>query len=291
MDNNDLSLQFDTLYNNIMSNAAPGLDNVDKSYIFTKAEYEVLLNHLNPAGNQYRQGIDDSSKRQTDFRKLIETKKIECTTPERDILDSEDAAFVEPELYSAFTTTLPTNILHILNESAVLYLYKGVKDDKAIYEALNRVVVPVAYDEYTRLLQRPYNRPLKRQMWRLLDNHYHTESEETEGEETPEETIVQDWSAYLIPTLSDESLLKGGEVAANNKLYYIIRYVRRPLPIIFEDGLTIDNVEGPCECELDDTLKQEIIQRAVEIAKAAYESGVTGAQQFQNMVLLGKRSE
>lgn len=54
---------------------------------------------------------------------------------------------------------------------------------------------------------------------------------------------------------------------------YQIRYVRRPKPIVLEniedDGVTIDGVGVKTECELPSELHQEILQRAIELAKAA----------------------
>lgn len=54
---------------------------------------------------------------------------------------------------------------------------------------------------------------------------------------------------------------------------YQLRYVRRPKPIILEDiendGVSIEGVGTRTECELPLELHQEILQRAVELAKAA----------------------
>jgi hypothetical protein len=58
---------------------------------------------------------------------------------------------------------------------------------------------------------------------------------------------------------------------------YTIRYVARPRAIILAEleGVTLDGTDQPQECELDEILHQEILQRAVELAKAAY-SGTLG---------------
>ena len=53
-----------------------------------------------------------------------------------------------------------------------------------------------------------------------------------------------------------------------------MRYVKRPKPIILDNisdmGVTIDGIGKITECELPTELHQEILQRAVELAKAAY---------------------
>ena len=71
MNVNEFSLQFDVLYNNIMDNDAPGLDEYEKSVFLTKAQEEILKNYFNPKGNKYQEGFDDSEKRQIDFSNLI----------------------------------------------------------------------------------------------------------------------------------------------------------------------------------------------------------------------------
>lgn len=50
---------------------------------------------------------------------------------------------------------------------------------------------------------------------------------------------------------------------------YFIRYVKKPEPIILEelpDGLTIDGKRGPIECSLDDSLHDDILSLAVQLA-------------------------
>lgn len=61
---------------------------------------------------------------------------------------------------------------------------------------------------------------------------------------------------------------------------YIVRYVARPKPIILED-LSGSNVSlgggftEPMGCQLDPIIHEEILQRAVELAKAAYIGDLT----------------
>jgi hypothetical protein len=43
--------------------------------------------------------------------------------------------------------------------------------------------------------------------------------------------------------------------------------------------------------ELDPAIHQEIVQRAVELAKAAYSSDQSGQAQMQNQITIGQRSE
>ena len=137
-------------------------------------------------------------------------------------------------------------------------------------------IIPLRYDEYTRLMSKPYKRPLKNQAWRLINN----------GSESSK-------SVEIITPPGVE----------NNISNYTIRYVRKPLPIIVGnlDGLTIDNcylngttsVSGatPIDggCELDPILHEDILQRAVELAKVAWTA--TGNDNAQMVLQAGQRSE
>ena len=75
------------------------------------------------------------------------------------------------------------------------------------------------------------------------------------------------------------------------KLLQTIRYIRRPAPIITTNlsseygDVTINGVSTISECELNPIIHSEILQRAVELAKAAYQGDL------QASVELGQRSE
>lgn len=236
---------FDVLYNNIMSNAVPGLNEYEKSVFLTKAEYELVKNYFNPQGNKYREGFDDSAKRRIDFSMLMQTA----------ILTKSSQQGFNPNsvLYS-----LPLNILVIVNEQVVL---KSGSTVKGI-----RQVIPISYDEYTRLMSRPYKQPLKSQAWELMTG------------QNSSKAVVE-----LILNSNDKSYTPE----------FKIRYVRKPNPIIIEDldVVSIEGVSEKTECELDPAIHQEIVQRAVELAKAAYSSDQSGQAQMQNQITIGQRSE
>lgn len=135
-------------------------------------------------------------------------------------------------------------------------------------------ILPINYNEYSRLMSKPYKRPLKNQAWRLLDN--------SSGYRKAELVVG--------PT---DSITK-----------YVIRYVKRPRAIILDvlsDGTSLDGYVGAdalgnpvtdvskavqgITCELDPILHHEILQRAVELAKAAYTGDLT------SQVALGQTSQ
>ena len=302
----EMDNMFEILYNDIGSTQAPGLNAYEKSVFLTKAQDEILKNYFNPKsrGNNTQEGFDGSAKRQVDFSMLttvattsatsytysLVTGKIdkdgkpvysrtEATAPKStysytEAYDSDGNVLKDEKdhvLYirnegtdvSDFGTplfdmrentksvTLPSKLMYAINE-----MVEVTRNDKKILLQ----VVPVKFDEYSRLMCKPYKRPLKYQAWRLTNNDVVNKADIVVG---PSDTLTK----------------------------YTIRYVRRPNPIIVSnlDGLTIEGKSTATECELDPILHEEILQRAVELAKVAWTN--TGQDNLQAVMQAGQRSE
>lgn len=169
--------------------------------------------------------------------------------------------------------TFPKNVFIVINETI------ETSDNHLLQ------VLPLRYDEYLRLMSKPFKRPLKNQAWRLLNSGVNVGNVATKYVEI----IANTW---------DENKISS----------YNIRYVRVPKPIIVAplDGLTIDGyygtdasgnpvtdssttVTGGMECELDPILHEDILQRAVELAKISWTA--TGNENTQLVMQAGQRSE
>lgn len=240
MTTQEFSSEFDVLYNNIMSNQAPGLDEYEKSVFLTKGQLEILNNHFNAKGNKFNEGFDQNRKRQIDFSKLV---RVTTATP------LSGTAYAKMDENSKLFQ-LPNDILYVLNEVVSIGLITTIP------------VVPISLDEYFRLMSRPYKKPLKNQVWRLL----------------------QSGSSDLI-----SEIITGPNTNIISK--YKVRYIKRPKPIVLVNlrddypGVTIDGYNTITQCELDPILHTEVLQRAVELAKMAYTGNVQG------VVELGQRAE
>lgn len=261
--------QFDVLYNNITSNQAPGLNSYEKSVFLTKAQDEVVKNHFSASskGNNLGQGFDDNQKRQIDFSMLTTSKKI-----------TETSIATFDTRSNSKSVKLPSDVMMIINE-----LVQVTRDS----DTVDLVVIPLRFDEYSRLMSKPYKRPVKTQAWRLINSSTSNSADIIVG---PNDIITT----------------------------YIVRYIRAPKPIIIGnlDGLTIngysygatitDSGERPAQpvadlgdlsqvtlltkgCELDPMLHEEILQRAVELAKMAWTA--TGQDNAQLVTQAGQRSE
>lgn len=139
----EFSDQFDVLYNNITSNQAPGLNEYEKSVFLTKAQEELVKNYFSPKGNPKQDGFDDSPKRQTDFANIITFSTLPLVS-DINTFDKRSGAFM-----------LPADLFICLNEQ--------LSDGNTPI-----TVVPISYDEYDRLMSKPYKFPPKYQAWRLI---------------------------------------------------------------------------------------------------------------------------
>ncbi len=153
MTTQEFSSEFDILYNNIMSNAAPGLDEYEKSVFLTKAQEEILKNYFNPKGNKYQEGFDDNEKRQIDFSGLVTVITIPSYSNSQYIkIDDRSLLFL-----------MPNDMLFALNEVCEI-------TENNINRLVN--VVPISFIEYSRLISKPYKPPLKNQCWRLISSNF-----------------------------------------------------------------------------------------------------------------------
>lgn len=367
MTTQEFSNEFDVLYNNIMSNQAPGLDEYEKSIFLTKAQEELVRDYFNSRNVKNAQGFDDNQKRQYDFSTLLSS----ITLP--DFIDTYRALSAHGlVIYNTIFDSrakiylAPSDLFLVINES--------IEDSaKRRYS-----VLPISYDEYNRLMLKPYGFPLKRQAWRIIsdrtsslvgwggkqvdsatflfkskyfktinisiritdDNDNITEPTIIEGDTivkihmfVPINNLVNYWSAYLKDDRSLKkagldkyiyplnqatgnfpssglteptsftisiapAIMESGEVVSapifeiigrfTGDIEYKMRYIKTPKPIILanlsdiQEGLSINGYNIVTECELPLNTHQEILQRAVELAKASYQGDLSSVIQTGN---------
>lgn len=272
----EMSNLFEVLYNNIMSNQSPGIDEYEKSVFLTKAQLELVKNYFNPKGNKHQEGYDDGAKRQYDFSVLNTLKKyiydVKNEINFTPIYSNSDSIIthdknnifdenLQDSLFRRYTFKTPEDFLFFLNEEAYLQKIVGLPDMTLRYAA---IVTPVNYEQYTTDRGSVYKYPSGRhECWRLITNGNIPNGREVE--------IIAPYNHEIIG--------------------YTMRYVRKPRPIILTDiygeyGTTIDGIGAATECELPEAMHEEIVQRAVEIAKASYRTGETEA-----LINIGQRSE
>lgn len=151
----EFSNEFDILYNNIMSNQAPGLDEYEKSVFLTTAQEDLLLelyNGKNPLGDSFE-------KTEEIRRYLSDLVKTYTTTDkvEKDTGLSKHSVFFK----------LPEDLWFIT--------YESVNLEDAKLKCLDNsdvLVVPVTQDDYHRIKGNPFRKAKDNRVLRLdLDSN------------------------------------------------------------------------------------------------------------------------
>lgn len=223
----EFSNEFDVLYNNVTSNQAPGLNEYEKSVFLTKAQSQLLNEYFNNRVDGVGGGFDGSQRRQYDFSSIIMVDVLQEVPAEETIvkLDDRSKLFRFPPTY-------------FLSVNEIL------KDERYQYS-----ILPISYLEYQRLMLKPYNFPVKRAVWRLINSS------------TSEGVVVE-----LIGNFKEDAI-------------FTLRYIEKPAPIILDNlsnygtDLTIDESTGPSDCSLPEETHREILERAVTLAKIAWAGG------------------
>lgn len=233
----EFSNQFDVLYNNITSSQAPGLNEYEKSVFLTKAQNQLVNEYFNVRTDGFGGGFDGSQRRQYDFSSLVLTKQL-----------TEDTAVLLSE------KTDRRSRVFLFPDDYFLTVNETVYDSHYQY-----TVIPVSYAEYQKLMLKPYSYPVKRGVWRLLTS-------------VTTDTVPQS-RAELI----------GRFYSSSEALDYQLRYVKTLSPVILEDlsnygdGITILGKTAVTECKLPAECHEEILERAVTLAKIAWQ-GSTATQ-------------
>ena len=235
MNVSEFSLEFDVLYNNITSNLSPGLSEYEKSVFLTRAQEQIVKNHFGVKSNSKQEGLNNSIKRDTDFSTLFKTVSI------------TDGITEIPNPTNTLNTrvrrfTIKEDYLFIINEFCEI----EKRDSAGNVDTQLTTVVPLHYSEFARLNSGPYKEPNLHETWRIISDVV------TVNESTFDLYIRYNWTL----------------------INYIIRYIKKPNPIILEDlstqNLTIDGKHAVSSCELNPILHQEVLDRAVELAKVAF---------------------
>lgn len=296
----EFSNQFDILYNNITSNQAPGLNEYEKSVFLTKAQDEIVKNYFEASslGNTVKKGFDDTILRQMDFSSLMTTREYQDGIIGESTLDPRAIVYDIPE---------NDNVYIVINESLHLM------DDNGVVKGV-RQVVPLSYLEYSRLMLKPFKQPVKNQAWRLITSGKRGELNKIDNNSTVKTRVeiittnadLNHYTGNMVIDLPEknidtsvEDLINDINISINEPIVtnirYVVRYVRKPRPIILTDlddiygeSLSIDGHTKSNPCELSDIVQEAVLQRAVELAKISYEGN---ANDTQLMMEAGKRSE
>jgi len=148
----EFSLEFDLLYNNIMSNAAPGLNEYEKSLFLTQAQESIVRDIYNGKYNGISfEGTEEASAY---LNPLVKQVTMDCYV-EGDGVSGNSVFF-----------PIPPDMWFITYETAL------IKDEclKCCHQR-NVVVRPVTQDTYYSISRNPFRRDNDRRVLRLLSDN------------------------------------------------------------------------------------------------------------------------
>jgi hypothetical protein len=246
MTNLEMSNEFDIHYNSIAGQSAPNIDDYEKSVYLTKAQLEIVKNYYDSLSNRKQKGFESTEKRRVDLKELIVNYKTTNTLSLNIGLEANSKFF-----------EIPNNTFLIIQETAKLS-----STDNCINNTVSNIK-SITHDEYNIQKKNPFKKPDKDTLWRLNISEHNNNQ------------VVEIISPYDVSE-------------------YHMRYIKYPRPIILKDldvifpseNLSIDGFDTELECELNQSIHREIIDRAVELALRDYKP-----QGLESKIQLDQRNE
>lgn len=250
MTTQEFSIEFDILYNNLASNAAPPLNEYEKSVFLTKAQSDIVL-ELYSGRNNLGLAFESSEEVRRYLLPLI--KYYDRTEA---IVSSYDEIHkcYKHYIYRPVDSTESWNVLRPGLATIREELYAFTKDNKEV----TIPIVPVPHDSLEKVLRNPFKRPNTFKRALRVDSNQADRPGNINGSTT-----------IIYSELPIRSLI------------YREWYLAKPSPIILEDtyindsSITIDGEPANTakECMLTPVLHRLILDRAVLYAKQAYVGG------------------
>lgn len=146
MTNSEINVEFDVLYNNISSGAAPNLNEYEKSLFLTRAQRELVQMYYSGKNGAYNSFESDEEVRRY-LDTLISVQNIQPTYIER------------YGIFEWYKINKPNDLLYVVRETA----------QNASEGCLNgslMQVVPITHEDLNRVLNDPFKRPNDRKVVR-----------------------------------------------------------------------------------------------------------------------------
>lgn len=226
----EFSSEFDILYNNIMSNLAPGLTEYEKSVFLTKAQEALVIEIYK--GQYNGAPFENSEETRSYLRNLVFNVKAPTIKVEQG-----DVPMFDPSRYYYYTAHVfdkpDFGIWFTLFESVQFAGNCPCAKDKTV------VVKPITYDEYWAILRDPFKSPNINRVIRL---------DKDEG----------------------ETLLISPYEIASYFITYLRKPDAIILEDIPEEDPSINGSRQKGTCTLVEALHRPILNRAVQMAKEAW---------------------
>ncbi|MDR0912092.1 MAG: hypothetical protein LBM96_05780 [Methanobrevibacter sp.] len=147
MTNLEFSREFDILYNNIMSNSAPGLTEYDKSVLLTQAQESLIKMLYGNSDSSISFEIDEKTRKSLD--ELVNSLSITNQVSSNMLLTDHSVVYQIPE-----------NAWFVIFEEVIISS-NDCNNGKRI------LVVPVTHDEFYKINENPFRNANDRRCLRL----------------------------------------------------------------------------------------------------------------------------
>lgn len=147
MTNTEFSAEFDIMYNNIMSNAAPGLDEYEKSVFLTNAQEGFVKDLYNGTSIT---SFEKSEEARRSLDELVTTFRT-SNKEEGNLGLSKNSMFFQ----------IPKDVWFITYESAVF------NDERLCLGTTEATIVPTTQDNFYKIQRNPFRGPTKGRALRL----------------------------------------------------------------------------------------------------------------------------
>lgn len=152
MTTTEFSIEFDILYNNIMSNAAPGLNEYEKSVLLTQAQETIVLKLYNGTLNA------DSFEATEEVKSYLESLVQQVTATQKTGEEIQVISKEKSKIYSK-----PEGLWFIVYEAV------EIEDESLGCKNKNIVEVqPITHDSYHQVSSNPFKRDNDRRVLRLM---------------------------------------------------------------------------------------------------------------------------
>ena len=233
----EFSIEFDILYNNLASNAAPPINEYEKSVLLTKAQSDIVL-ELYSGRNQLGLSFESNEEARQYLKILIVKASVDLSTSTPIKYNNYSRYTIDKDWRSSVLFSIKEEIENIVNSDTKSYIN-------------TYPVVPISTDTLESTIKNPFKGPKKNRRAVITDTEQGSSYLYVDA---PSNTCnYNEWYIrypypIILPNIEEEGLTVGDVEC--------VEYIT--------DGLS---------CELPKSLHYTILERAVQLAKMAYIGG------------------
>ena len=148
----EMEEEFLILYDKITNFDAPGYESNEISRFLTKAQERLILHIVNPRGNKYISGFENTEKRRKDLSELV--MNAELLPASRSV--SQTGVKPNGTFYD-----MPTDFMYAVEEEVLTV------SSTACFNGNTIEVLPITHNVYNKSKKNPFKKAYKNLVWRM----------------------------------------------------------------------------------------------------------------------------